>query len=1252
MPTTEPNAPSPRGALSRLRRNKPGANASTNSLGNASADGDESESGGGGGQGLRASMDAAIEKVKDRTKRRSVDDRRGSDDNSTKRLTNLLPRKRRGSKQAGPELERNLSVVSAGDNLSFSGNRSESSLVDDSGHSSLLTDDNSDIEGKPVRPTLSPHQSHAGLLTLSSPEFHAQSKSVVTANELEPSPGTSATDDPLANIPHIVEPSNTDSPPAATVSNQSASAAEKWKAAFTLPRKQAGGGDTDSVKSAASAGGGLGALFRPKSRRSSVSSQAPDDPANDVASGSALDAQVSEADSQQQPDQSEERPETPKQRKRSRINTESLPATPPNLVGTPTTLVTPPTPTDPNADSGTFPRKPVTSAPGASPPVNRPLNSIESIRHRRAQSANVPSRLSNAIPAPLTPTVEESKTPGGTLTQPNSASGFFSSFFSATQKAADQLSNNLNTAISAPSKGKPSNTQPVDGLDDEFIASRPQTAAGEERQRAVETLGKGDLSLSHLGISEDQDTSPMTSAVDLPQQASSGQNGQANQKAEEAAAARAVSVAYEKPVQNVVSQATGRPMSIASQDHLTLGDQSPPRAGADTDGVKRSGSVRSKLSGRRRRHRASSATIGTVATGSTIAAAIQASNAALANPNMNGAGHRLTGFAVASSKRNKDFHQLFRSVPEDDYLIEDYSAALQRDILLHGRLYVSEGHICFSSNILGWVTNLVISFDEVVSVEKKSTAVIFPNAIVIQTLQARNTFASFVARDSTYELLIGIWKISHPNLKSSLNGVTLDDAGTGDKTEVADPEGSNIDSGDGSDDEVYDEDDEDDDVGSFTDAGMALSVAGSDVGDAPLSRKTSAAPIGTLPQTNGASAKGLEGSDAVVTGAAVSADFPGPQTHAPTECSDASEHYDRPLTDTTIPAPLGKVYSMMFGPASNAFMRKWLVEDQKSRELNLAEDKFGLDNDHKTMTFDYIKPLNAPVGPRQTKCITTNTLTAFDLEKAVSIDCSTQTPDVPSGSVFTTKTKYCLMWGPDNSTRMVASCTIEWTGKSWLKGPIEKGANDGQIEYVKAIIIALKAAVTTKPPVKGVARKGKRKGKKEVFDVEVANAERTTSVAPDQKPMTWGPLEPLHQILDIVGSMVRPFITSQVIIAVLFTLLLYNWVTGLRAGTGVGLSGFSSPQRLAAYEEMWRRDESELWDWLEDRVGLDHLYAPSLNKDQQDRQTTLNARTMAKKLDAERMSDRQMDDAIRVTEERLGALKDAVSRKKGSKGTK
>lgn len=91
----------------------------------------------------------------------------------------------------------------------------------------------------------------------------------------------------------------------------------------------------------------------------------------------------------------------------------------------------------------------------------------------------------------------------------------------------------------------------------------------------------------------------------------------------------------------------------------------------------------------------------------------------------------VTGFAVASSKRNADFHELFPDIPEGDYLIEgalsqrfidarrssesrtiypvDYGCALQRDILIQGRLYISENHVCFHANIFGWVTDVSLS---------------------------------------------------------------------------------------------------------------------------------------------------------------------------------------------------------------------------------------------------------------------------------------------------------------------------------------------------------------------------------------------------------------------------------------------------------------------------------------------------------------------------------------------------------------
>ncbi|KAI8942176.1 hypothetical protein NX059_000263 [Plenodomus lindquistii] len=873
------------------------------------------------------------------------------------------------------------------------------------------------------------------------------------------------------------------------------------------------------------------------------------------------------------------------------------------------------------------------------------------ISHRRVRSAtNPPSKLSQSIAAPLTPHPEEAKTPGGTAVLPSSPGGpggFFASIFSAAQNAANNITDTIaNNPVSkqktAQQPQKEEETQSTDG-GEEVIG--PETAdastaqESEKRRPAIETLGSGNLSLAHLGINESNEVNPMSSATNITMKAD-----EASAKVEDVAAAQAVSAAYAG--EKALSVASERPRSLTAASAQTgAGAASPPRQPEVTDSpaassVQRQGSIRSRISGgRRRRHRGSSAATGhTTAIGPGASTATLAPSAALNGNRLNG-----TGFAVASPKRNRDFHALFKSVPEDDYLIEDYSAALQKEILLHGRLYVSEGHLCFSSNILGWVTNLVISFDEVVSVEKKSTAVVFPNAIVIQTLHARNVFASFLSRDPTYDLIIGIWKISHPNLKSSLNGVFVD--GTGDKTEKAESVGSEDGSLQDSEDDVYDEDAEDDDgMGSYTEAGEG-SVAGSEVDAAPAeTRKVS----GAIAQAVGGAGELADAAKAATNGVAASNDFPGSTSHAPTECGDTDQHYDKLLIDTTIPAPLGKVYSLMFGPASGVFMRKWLIEDQKSTDLQMEDDKKGLGEDKKNFNYSYIKPLNAPVGPRQTKCNIAMTLEQFDLEKAVSVQCSTSTPDVPSGSIFLTKTRYCLMWGPGNSTRLIMTFTVEWSGKSWLRGPIEKGANDGQMSYATSITAALRTAVSASRPSNGLrvpgkpGAKGRKRSKAALADEPaIATAPSPSATA---KQSDWGMFNPMRSLLGPVADILEGLFSTQVVIAVLGFLVIYSWF--FRGGTAVaGPNHWSSAQRQVAYEEIWRHEESELWDWLEDRVSLDRVRQEAIDSRRSGGGVEMGEQKAVK--GGKTMKERDIDEAIRVTEERLKVLKQSVQKERG-----
>lgn len=721
---------------------------------------------------------------------------------------------------------------------------------------------------------------------------------------------------------------------------------------------------------------------------------------------------------------------------------------------TPLTTVTPPTPTDQRS-----------STPIGSPIHKQAFggsnnNTITSsngnmISHRRVRSETgglPPSKLANSVSAPLTPMIEESRTPGartpGAQGSPGGSAGFFSSLFTTAQNAANTLTNTISNQPPRP-KSAPSSAE--EGNKDieqsaVLVEGANASSADEKKPLAIDTLGSGDLSLDHLGITSNvPDTSKSLSPPSLANGSSGrGVDGQlverdeATARVEDAQAARAVSAAYSEktaePTPVAEDIAGVRPRSI--YENSVTGDRTPPNGSIfeGEKGIRRSGSVRSRVGAVARRHRNSSS-----ATGTTIGAAIAAGHAGLANPSINGSTPKLTGFAVANKKRNKDFHQTFRTVPEDDYLIEDYSCALQKEILLAGRIYISEGHICFISNILGWVTMLVISFDEIVSVEKENTAMVFPNAIAVQTLQARHTFRSLLSREATYELVIGIWKLSHPNLKSSLNGARVDAGGTGDKTEKVEPTGSD----DGSDvsdeeEEVYDEDEEEEDEsGSIINtAAHTAANAGDDPNEPrPVTRKASnlGAAIGAAAGGVPTQSDGKAGDKAAAVSAATP-DFPGPATHGPTECSDGDTHYAKVLKDEVIPAPLGKIYSMMFGPASGGFISKWMIDELKVTELQMEDDKKGLSEEKPTRFYSYIKPLYAAIGPKSTKCLSTENLDAFDLEKAVSVTITTQTPDVPSGNVFSVKTRYCLMWAPGNSTRVLVNCTVEWTGKSWLKG--------------------------------------------------------------------------------------------------------------------------------------------------------------------------------------------------------------------------
>jgi hypothetical protein len=189
----------------------------------------------------------------------------------------------------------------------------------------------------------------------------------------------------------------------------------------------------------------------------------------------------------------------------------------------------------------------------------------------------------------------------------------------------------------------------------------------------------------------------------------------------------------------------------------------------------------------------------------------------------------------------------------------------------------------------------------------------------------------------------------------------------------------------------------------------------------------------------------------------------------------------------------------------------------------------------------------------------------------------------------------------------------------------------------------LKATVSSRRPTITTTTKKGKKGRKSRKDTGVS---KSTDGASDTKPTVenWGLFEPVRPILGPLFDILKPLVTGNMMFGLLVGLLVASWFGFGLLGSGgrVDVGWVGTPERIAAYEEIWRREESELWDWLEDRVGMDRVRESS--------QMGVESRVVKEKLKGERMGVREREEAIRVTEEKLRVLKGVVERERKGRG--
>jgi hypothetical protein len=175
--------------------------------------------------------------------------------------------------------------------------------------------------------------------------------------------------------------------------------------------------------------------------------------------------------------------------------------------------------------------------------------------------------------------------------------------------------------------------------------------------------------------------------------------------------------------------------------------------------------------------------------------------------------------------------------------------------------------------------------------------------------------------------------------------------------------------------------------------------------------------------------------------------------------------------------------------------------------------------------------------------------------------------------------------------------------------------------------------------------KSKKKGRKEKSSQSSPGKLDGASDGKISVVEDWGLLEPLHGPLGPIADIIKPFFSSNMGYGLLVGLLVAAWFGfgyNSRGAGGKDIGYFGTPERIAAYEEIWRREESELWEWLEERVGMERIYEDPVKSGRRADET----KSIEEKLREERTSEREMETAIKVTEEKLKALKGALEKQK------
>eukprot|EP00123_Amoebidium_parasiticum_P010512 comp20154_c0_seq2/m.24929 comp20154_c0_seq2/g.24929 ORF comp20154_c0_seq2/g.24929 comp20154_c0_seq2/m.24929 type:complete len:444 (-) comp20154_c0_seq2:140-1471(-) len=395
-----------------------------------------------------------------------------------------------------------------------------------------------------------------------------------------------------------------------------------------------------------------------------------------------------------------------------------------------------------------------------------------------------------------------------------------------------------------------------------------------------------------------------------------------------------------------------------------------------------------------------------------------------------------SGGSAANRKATLEvFRAIFRGLPSEEDLIEDFTCALQRDILLQGRLYITNNYFCFHSNIVGWETVLTIKFSDITSIEKVRTAIVFPNAIQVATAHQKFTFSSFISRDQAFARLTDLWNAKRAPSSSTTPvalGGEFEDLPT---TISGSTTGSLIPAAT--------------DKVTVTKLSPSVSKHTSVMSASPAVLQPSE-PKG-LSDTNvldPAASPQVKGRTSVVkadidSAAAKDTTSAGEVTGPPVDCGCGNEHLEREIFNEVYSCDVPTMFALLYGVGSD-FGKDFLVKQCGYK--NLTDPEWGEVDGKAERLVTYTKPLKKnAVGPSAADVHEKQTVVRDDGAKCKVVTIECRTPFLPYGDCFYSQCRVCITHEAPGKCRLRCTASVTWVKSvmGWMKSYITKNTYEG-----------------------------------------------------------------------------------------------------------------------------------------------------------------------------------------------------------------